>query len=285
MIKIKSISILFFISILSINAFAQSSLLWKIEGNNITKPIYLFGTIHLIPGDKFSVSKKLDSIALNSDNVVFEMKLDDPELAQISLKKLALDSVPKLEMLYTKKEYKKLTKKLKDMGIPYVLFEQFKPFVLQQQVLSTLVSNPKGYETYFLGLVKSKKVQIGGLDSPEVQLSSIDSIPLKIQAKSLYDLVMKPEKSQEELRKLFEVYQSNDVDKIFDYINKEKDFSSLSNSLLDIRNLRWIDTMVSMFDNNQSYFIAVGAAHLGGPQGLIKLLRDKGYSVTAISKE
>lgn len=285
MIKIKSISILFFISILSINVFAQSSLLWKIEGNNITKPIYLFGTIHLIPGDKFSVSKKLDSIALNSDNVVFEMKLDDPELAQISLKKLALDSVPKLEMLYTKKEYKKLTKKLKDMGIPYVLFEQFKPFVLQQQVLSTLVSNPKGYETYFLGLVKSKKVQIGGLDSPEVQLSSIDSIPLKIQAKSLYDLVMKPEKSQEELRKLFEVYQSNDVDKIFDYINKEKDFSSLSNSLLDIRNLRWIDTMVSMFDNNQSYFIAVGAAHLGGPQGLIKLLRDKGYSVTAISKE
>lgn len=283
--KLQKLPVLFVFFLLSFCAFAQSSLLWKIEGQNITQPTYLFGTIHLIPGSAFKVSPTLDSIAGKMDNIFFEMDLSHPDLANITAKKLMLDSVSSIKELYSASEYKKLVKKWTKMNIPYVLFEKFKPFMLQQQIMTTLVENPKGYETHFLAYAKKKKIKVGGLDEPEVQLANIDSIPLKLQAKSLFDLTMKPEKSRQELKLLFEKYQSNDIDVIFDYINTQKDFSTISNSLLDVRNIRWVEKMISLFDTNESYLFAVGAAHMGGPQGLINLLREKGYSVTAVKNE
>lgn len=283
--KLLKFSVFTLFLLLTFSTFSQNSLLWKVEGLNITKPIYLFGTIHLIPGSAFKVSPTLDSIAGKMDNIFFEMDLSHPDLATITVEKLAIDSVSSIKELYTASEYKKLVKKWSKMNIPYALFEKFKPFMLQQQIMTTLVENPKGYETHFLAFAKKRNIKIGGLDDPEVQLATIDSIPLKLQAKSLYDLTLKPEKSQQELKLLFEKYQSNDVDVIFNYINEQKNFSSISNSLLDVRNIRWVEKMLKLFETNESYLIAVGAAHMGGPQGLINLLREKGYSVTPVKNE
>lgn len=283
--KLLKFSVFTLFLLLTFSTFSQNSLLWKVEGLNITKPIYLFGTIHLIPGSAFKVSPTLDSIAGKMDNIFFEMDLSHPDLATITVEKLAIDSVSSIKELYTASEYKKLVKKWSKMNIPYALFEKFKPFMLQQQIMTTLVENPKGYETHFLAFAKKRNIKIGGLDDPEVQLATIDSIPLKLQAKSLYDLTLKPEKSQQELKLLFEKYQSNDVDVIFNYINEQKNFSSISNSLLDVRNIRWVEKMLKLFETNESYLIAVGAAHMGGPQGLINLLREKGYTVTPVKNE
>lgn len=283
--KLQKLSLLIICLLLSFCTFSQSSLLWKVEGQNIKTPIYLFGTIHLIPGSAFKVSPTLDSIAGKMENIYFEMDLSHPDLATITVKKLMLDSVSSIKELYTASEYKKLVKKWTKMNIPYALFEKFKPFMLQQQIMTTLVENPKGYETHFLAYAKKKNIKVGGLDEPEVQLASIDSIPLELQAKSLYELTLKPEKSRTELKSLFEKYQSNDIDVIYNYINEQKDFSSISNSLLDVRNIRWVEKMIHLFESNESYLFAVGAAHMGGPQGLINLLREKGYTVTPVKNE
>lgn len=283
LIKILLLSLSLSITHLS---FSQSSLLWKVEGNNLQKPVYLFGTVHLIPAAKFKVSPALDSISKNVDRIVFEMDLAHPDLAAITMKKLLLDSVKSIQELYSAKEYKKLTKKLEKHNIPYKLFEKFKPFMLQQQAMQVLlVENPKGYESHFLQIAKSKKIATGGLDAPEIQLATLDSIPLKKQAQSLYDIVMKPENSRKEIEKLFEMYQTNDVEVIYNYIMNVPDFSSISSPLLDVRNIRWIENLQEMFKKNEALLVAVGAAHLGGPKGMIKLLQEKGYTLTPVKNE
>lgn len=264
--------------------WGQSSLLWKVEGGNITEPVYLFGTVHIIPADQFEVTSRLDSVAAASDRFVFEMDLNAPQLQMEILKALKIDSVKNLKELYTPKEYKKLSKAMEKHGLSVAMFEQFKPLMAQQQLMQLAVlKDTKGYETYFLAKARELGKLTGGLDEPEVQLAALKAISLKDQAKSLYETALNPKKSAKELNKMYEVYKSQDVEAIYKYIADADEFSSLNDPLLIVRNKRWVQKMKEeMFGSGEKLFIAVGAAHLGGPEGLISLLRSEGYNVNPV---
>jgi len=281
--KILHILSTFTLFISQLSVFGQSSLLWKVEGGNITQPVYLFGTVHIIPADQFEVTPRLDSVAAGSDRFVFEMDLNAPQLQMEVLKALKIDSVKTLKELYTPKEYKKLSKAMDKHGLSVAMFEQFKPLMAQQQLMQLAVlKDTKGYETYFLAKAKELGKLTGGLDEPEVQLAALKAISLKDQARSLYETATNPKKSARELDKMYQVYKSQDVEAIYNYIANADEFSSLNDPLLIVRNKRWAEKMKDMFAGNEKLFIAVGAAHLGGPEGLISLLRSEGYTVSPV---
>lgn len=269
--------------LLSLQGFSQSSLLWKIERPALSKASYLFGTIHLIPAAEFRVSPTLDSLLLDSDSLLFEMDLAHPELAQISMQYMQLDSVPSLKDLYKASSYKKLSKALKKMGIQIDFFQKFKPFLLQQQIMSSvLIKDSKGYESYFLQFAKKHQIETGGLDHPALQLSTLNAIPISKQAKDLYSLAMRPRDAEEKLKDLFDIYRSGDMEKIYNFVSSSEEFGALETPFLYDRNLRWAEGIERRLQEDHSLFIAVGAAHLGGEDGLIHLLQKRGYTLSPI---
>lgn len=77
------------------------------------------------------------------------------------------------------------------------------------------------------------------------------------------------------------LYKSKDIDKLYRMSISDDVFGKYENVLLNKRNNNWISPMAKEMEAMPTFF-AVGAGHLGGPNGIITLLRKKGYKVSAV---
>jgi uncharacterized protein YbaP (TraB family) len=90
------------------------------------------------------------------------------------------------------------------------------------------------------------------------------------------------QKSVNDLKKLMAAYKSRDPDKLEELsVSQLKEDKEFMTRLIDDRNAAWIPKLETAFKERPT-FVAVGAGHLGGKKGVIKLLRAKGYDVTPV---
>ena len=141
---------------------------------------------------------------------------------------------------------------------------------------------PVIYDNYFAQMTKLRKIPLIGLESMEVQMAVIDSIPLDQQIKELKEIAVDPEKTIAEFKKLTQTYLSQDSDEMYDLVVAEMKKPGYSQAIMvDNRNISWIPVIEKNIAAKAS-FIAVGAGHLGGKNGVVNLLRRKGYKLTPI---
>ena len=117
-----------------------------------------------------------------------------------------------------------------------------------------------------------------GFEQASDQEQALDSIPIKEQMEELLDLVAHPKTSMHQMDKMLDDYRAGRISEILD----DPGFGSFSpsemSSLLYNRNKKWLDTLPAILDRHNA-FIAVGAGHLAGKQGLVEQLRKRGYDV------
>jgi uncharacterized protein YbaP (TraB family) len=139
--------------------------------------------------------------------------------------------------------------------------------------------------SYDMELMKNavaKQKPIGGLETVASQTQVLDSRPIEKQAKDLYEMAANFQKSVNDLKKLMAAYKAGDPEQLQELSKQQmKDDKEFLVRLLDDRNVAWIPKLEAEFKARPT-FVAVGAGHLGGSKGVIKLLRSKGYEVTAV---
>lgn len=258
------------------------SLLWKISGNGLPQESYLFGTIHLIPAKDYFLPKGTDSLLSVSKKLVIEMDISDPSLQGKMLGAMKLDSGKTLSGLYDKKEYEYLRKKLeKDYGIPASAVANMKPILVQQSLMmkELMGADYMSYEKEFMAKAEKNGTPVVGLETLEDQLGALNAMPLSEQADGLLKALKKPKAAQKELAKMISKYKTQDVEALYASISgKEAELKKYEADLLINRNKNWIPKIAEMAARER-IFIAVGAAHLGGENGVINLLRKAGYTV------
>ena len=94
----------------------------------------------------------------------------------------------------------------------------------------------------------------------------------------LWDIGMNRSKAENEWKQLNQKFQQGNIDSIFQYVSASEEMAYDLNKLLINRNKNWVEKLPVMM-KKQSLFIAVGAGHLGGPNGVVALLRQSGYTV------
>jgi uncharacterized protein YbaP (TraB family) len=262
------------------------TLLYEVTGKKLKKPSYILGTFHAIcPNDMFP-GARLTSYIAKADDVILELDMDDPAVRTSMAPHLMMPAGKTLREFYTDAEYTKIDELFKStIGASVDYLKAFKPSMLSVMVLT----NPKlvGCKTEAVDLLVVKaataaKKSISGLETVEVQVAAIDSAPLEKQARDLYDLAANPEKSIGELKEMMDVYKAQDSEKLFAMTDKQmKNEGAFRTKLLDDRNRAWIPKLeVSM--SKGSVFVAVGAGHLGGTNGVVKLLKARGYKLKPI---
>lgn len=287
--KISQFLVLGFVTFLAFcgGIFAQESrsLLWKISGNGLTSDSYLFGTIHLIPEKDYFVPKGTDSVLALSKKLVMEMDISDPTLQLKMLSAMKLDSGKTLANYFDEKTYAKLNKKLeKDFGFTLATFNTMKPMMVQQAILmkDMMGGGYKSYEKEFLTQAEKLNLSIVGLETLEDQLGAINSMPIEEQVESLKESINSPQKGKKSLEKMIATYKQQDIDKLYESVSgKDADLKKYEDALLINRNRNWIPK-ISTLAAEGPVFVAVGAAHLGGEQGVISLLRKAGFTVQPI---
>lgn len=264
---------------------AGSSLLWKISGKGLKSPSYLFGTIHIIPAADFYMPESTETLLKSCKNLVMEMDISDLGSQMAVMGKMMMDSGKTLKDLYSAEKYRKMEDVLKKSGIPLEMLARFKPIMTQQMLtVRSLGKDTKSYEMHFSAIAKQDKIRVIGLETIDDQVAALNSIPVKKQADMLYESAMSPEKDKKNLAKLIKLYKKQDPEVLYKATMKDKknkEFAEQEDALLVNRNKAWIPKLESIFTEG-STFVAVGAAHLGGPNGVIQLLKAAGYTLEPI---
>ena len=273
------------------NPTLPNSLLWKIESKDIPNASYIFGTIHIINSADYFLPAGFEKAFNDSKQIVFEIdmkKMNDPAAMMKLLPKIMMLGDTSIKDLLSKEDYNILQNHFKKSGIPLFLFEKIKPLFLSMFTDDDIIPGDfqngkyKSYEMEIMEMAKSQNKSIGGLETMEYQIGILDSIPYKEQAKMLMKGINTAKEGSSQMKDLIDMYKKQNINALYKSIASD-DISKYEKILLNNRNRNWIPVMKEYMRKSPTLF-AVGAGHLGGIDGVIRLLRKKGYKVTAIMK-
>ncbi|MEL6534183.1 MAG: TraB/GumN family protein [Bacteroidota bacterium] len=263
---------------------AQSSLLWKIEGEGLDVPSYLYGTIHLLCKDDLQLPPPLQEAFTMAGQLVLELDMDDPSMFATMQQVMVMQDGGDLESLMEEEEYNRLQQFFQDsIGMGLGLLGRFKPIILQTFMYPKLLGcTPVSYEEEFVRWAKKTDIEVHGLETIEFQMGVFDEIPYEQQAEWLLEAIANYQDTRAGLTGLMEVYHTQDLDALISTMESSMDeYGAFRETLLDDRNATWLPKMVE-YMQAQSTFFGVGAGHLGGEQGLLSLLREAGYTVSPV---
>jgi uncharacterized protein len=280
------------IAALSISASESKSQLLTVENSNfweVTKAgvphsSYLFGTFHAL-GSTYadSLTNVMAKFEL-SQAFVSEIQFDSSMIFRMVKASTMKDTT--LQELLTPEYYLKTDEWLKSIS-PYNLsvFNNFCPTALHALFINLLQTKLYGpaypMDLYLEMKAKSAGKGTVGLETLDEQLSVLFGLSYRRQAELLMNFVDMKNLAEEQLILLNSLYRHEHLSSL-EELSKELYSESEMKGMLDDRNLKWMKTIPTMIDAG-STFIAVGALHLAGPNGLVSLLRKAGYTVTPIS--
>jgi uncharacterized protein len=293
--KIFSIGIFLVVSILFIaqNCIAQAkrgssvkpetnTLLWEISGKGLKKPSYMFGTFHIMCKGDIRFSENLKEALRSCKDVYFEIAPNESEKGA-GLMEMMMMKDKTLDDLFTKEEMIRIEKYFQDnAGIPITSFKKMKPMVLEAVLYPSMLkcNTPSGIETELKKLCGTKVIK--GLETVAFQASIFDSIPYEEQAKSFLKNIDSSAVYKNLFNKMLSTYKNQELEKIgiliadTSFIIGENDDVLLKN-----RNINWVNQLRTILKTS-NIFMAVGAGHLVGKDGLIALMRKEGYTVKGI---
>ena len=271
---------------------SNAQLLWKISGNGLEKPSYLFGTHHVAP------IHICDSIAgfneaFNSCKQLYgELELDNIQAVSKKIAKYTLlpqDSL--LDKLYTPEEYKLIDEVVKkNMGVSADQLKMLKPVTISTQ-LSVIISmqafndfNPTlPLDAFLQKKAKEQGMSVKGFETSLFQAQILFGEPLPQQASALLKTIKHFDKMKPFIIEMCDVYMKQDLDSIFKLMqDPELSFTPEEmNRLVNNRNHNWSQQLKDILPQ-QPTFIVVGGGHLPGSNGLIELLRKQGFTVTPV---
>src|SRR5688500_18805126 len=271
------------------NSNAENTLLWKISGNGLKKPSYLYGTIHMLCEEDAILSDSLKNIIKNVKEVYFEVDLDNMFEMLGIMSKMKMQGDTTLQYLLSHADYEKVKDFFESNGsmLPFSMIETYKPMLaastLQQGGLPC--ENTAMMEQVIMQEAKQYNKSIKGLESMGYQAAVLDSIPYKLQAVQLVsyiDNAIKGGDEDKELNDMLDAYKSQDLQKLEEMLMKsDPSISNYTDILLYNRNRNWVSKLKELLPENP-LLIAVGAGHLPGKEGCINLLRKEGYKVTPV---
>ena len=166
----------------------NNTLLWRVSGNGLQHPSFLFGTFHLMCKGDIYFGGQLKEAIKASDEIYMELDMDDPSTLLSGMFYMNMKDGKKLSDLYTPEEYKKLQTYFTDsLNMPMMLLQSTKPYFLVALLYPKMINcpTPAGVEEELLQIAKENKKEIKGLETMQFQASVFDSIPYEWQAKEL----------------------------------------------------------------------------------------------------
>lgn len=284
--------------LLCITLGANAQLLWKVSGNGLKHPSYVFGTHHFAP---LNITERIGGLssALNEVGQVYgEIVMEEmlsPQSMQKMQQAIVLPGDTTLHTLYTPAQYDSLATKIKSlMGVELQQMDKLKPAFLYAQITALLaIKSLPGYnpqqqlDGWVQAEAKKQGKPVGALETVDLQMKVLfSSQSLKRQAEVFYATLMNINRSEQQMRELNEAYINQNLDSL-DKISNQK-LNNASDPLpeeIDAmvvnRNLNWVKNMPSIMQDKATLF-AVGALHLTGEKGILQLLKKQGYTIEEV---
>ncbi len=275
---------LFSVLLLSFMATAQANetgLLWKLEAPS-GKTSYLFGTMHSDDPRVTDFPPKVMKSLLDSD--IFMMETLPPSNPAIYLMENG-----RLDHMLNEQEFVQVIKLADFHAMHTDIATQMKPWLLAVIFDLPKPQTPYSQDALLISLAQGKSKPVRGLETTQEHFGALDSFSIEDQLVMLRAVLKRsPEDKERDFEELVELYLSGDTakieklnDKITGGILPQDLWARMRIKLIDERNALMAERIAEQAATS-NVFVAVGASHLPGKDGLIARLRNAGYQVSAV---
>lgn len=262
----------------------QKALLWKIEDQR-AKPSHLFGTAHLEDPRILNLPPVVKDTLKRSRSFTTEVLFDEINPQDFSTAMIFTDG-RSLEGVAGKELSDRAAELLKARGMPKRITTLMKPWAA-----AVTLSTPKPETGVFLDMslyltAKNQGKAVYGLETVEEQFSALDDIPMADQVYLLRASVQNYPRIPAMVEKMIERYLARDLPGLLSLARKygpkdKRIVDAFMKKLIDDRNQRMVERMLPRLKEGGA-FIAIGALHLPGKNGVLQILKERGYRVTAV---
>ncbi len=270
--------------------------LFELKGRR--SKVYLFGAVHLMKKNMYPLNKKVMQRFKAADSLVVEINTDAMPARQLQEELSRRGLLPigsSLTEQLAPQTVTQVQQVLAARGYGIEAFQHMRPWFFEQtfvaQELLVYGYDPAaGVDSYLLQQARQRGKPILALETLEQQLDLLSNASTEEQDLSLrHTFKLLGENSvQKELNRLVVDWLRGDVDRMYRYMSEPvEEYPELNNyitRLLDDRNVHMAKKIRGWLRGKGSYFVVVGAGHLGGPGGLVKLLEKEGFKAKQISR-
>jgi uncharacterized protein len=267
----------------------DNALLWKVTGNGLKKPSYIFGSYHFLTNGFVDTIQSVKNAYAASEMVVGELHIDSNIQAPMmeasmlngtNLQKELPDTLYTMDGKWFKEE----------AGFDIAQLSQVNPFAVMSFAMAITQQkyfpNKPGevqLDTYFQQAAKKDGKKVLGLETIQMQIKAIyGQMTLQRQVTLLSEIFKEKDGLKQMVGIMNTAYTSENLDAMQQLMYGSSYKPEEVKALLDDRNNNWMQQLPGLM-SEQSLFVAVGALHLVGKTGLVNQLRAKGYTVTPVN--
>ncbi len=279
---------------------AQAQLLWRISGNGLEQPSYVFGTHHIAPKSILDSVPQVRQVQKDVRQVCGEVNMLNMQQAMRATAEAMLLPSGKSLNDYLPDDKRnavdEVLKKYVGVGVDNGAVQRMCPAAVTNQIVTAMATTKMTGEdadfridVYFQTKADKAGKKVVALETVQQQLKLLFSQTPYRQATMLACVAENIDWEATQMEMLTDAYMRRDLAAIEEISNQEQgddcDYNPEEKAALTTdRNRAWVEQMPAMMASNPTLFV-VGVAHLVGEEGLIKLLTTAGYKVEAVDKK
>lgn len=266
----------------------SDSLLWRVESDKQSEPSYIFGTMHSDREAVVELATKVERAFEDAERYAFELDFGADIRAKIA-QQMLVPSGSSLEKRLGSKTWSQLKEQARARGLPPSGLSQFEPWAVAMTLAQPKIQPQKALDWVLYRRANERDAPTTGLETVGEQMSVFEDIPEDKQIELLEKVVEL--RASGELASLHaasvEAWLEEDLARLVDMMENNPMMpdpasqATLQKRLVTERNTRMAERMQSLLDQGGA-FVAIGALHLPGEQGVIAQLRDAGYELSAV---
>ena len=265
---------------------ATQNFLWKAtRGQGV---VYLVGSVHLLTRDYYPLSPALEAAFKESDLLVEEVDMSEMAAAESQLNMLMRGMLPadqSLETVVSPSTFALVSRRLGDLGMPVEPLKRFKPWMLALTLLSLEWQkagfDPNlGLDKHFYDRARAEGKAVQGLETLEFQISRFDDMTANEQDRMLAQTLRELDTQKGSVTALADAWKAGDWSTIERIVLQDvRQEPRMYQRLLVERNRNWLPKIEALFARRGRALVVVGAAHIVGTDGLISMLRSRGFAI------
>ncbi len=265
---------------------ATRNFIWKATGKQ--GAVYLVGSVHMLTKDYYPLNPALDSAFKDSDLLVEEADLGEMLSVNSQMQMLSrgmLPSTQSLDTVVSPATFALVSARVGDLGLPIEALKSFKPWALALMLLGLEWQKAGfdpdlGLDKHFYDRAQTDGKAVQGLETVDYQISRFDEMSMDQQDRLLAESLKGADTEKANATKLADAWKAGDAPAVERIVLQDlKEDPQMYQRLLVERNRNWLPKLEALFTRRGRAFVVVGAAHLIGPDGLLAMLKAKGYAV------
>ena len=260
--------------------------IWNVERDGKTS--WLVGSLHVLTADAHPLPATMEQAFGRARTLMEETDVNDiasPEIMGVVATKGLFTNGESLESVLPRSTYALLAQRMAATGLPMEMVRMMRPWMASVTLtgleLRRAGFDPElGVDLHYRRKAAQNGMSLSMLETPGEQIDYLAGLPMELQVAQLRKTLEEGDTELKEVREIAAAWRAGDTAAIERLLLKGmKDSPAFYQSLVVDRNRRWMPRIESCLATG-SCFIVVGAAHMVGSDGLVAMLRQKGYKIT-----